>query len=220
MDKLPQTIQDAVIVTRALNIRYLWIDALCIIQDSDDDKIRELAKMASIYTASYLTISAAVAETCQSGFLHIRQETNRLKYPQFRLPYQCPEEEEYGAITIEEEIPYRPFLEPINARAWTLQERLLSSRVLIYGTWHMRWECQSAKIHAGGAQERAEYSDGAKRLHHAFFSENLAEIGFNKRDLDWDWEEIVIDYSRRQLTVETDKLLAIAAIAERFRYIT
>ncbi|WAO94579.1 HET domain-containing protein [Fusarium falciforme] len=66
---LPQTFQDAVEVARELKLRYLWIDALCIIQDEDDheDWKRECGNMASIYRNSYLTIAAAWATSANGG---------------------------------------------------------------------------------------------------------------------------------------------------------
>jgi hypothetical protein len=58
---LPKTIRDAITLTRRLNVRYLWVDALCIIQDSSEYWERELGKMAEIYGGSLLTIAAASA---------------------------------------------------------------------------------------------------------------------------------------------------------------
>jgi hypothetical protein len=65
---LPQTIQDAVTVTRRLGIQYLWVDSLCIIQDSDDDKAHEIGRMSQIYSNAYVTISASSSAKCTTGF--------------------------------------------------------------------------------------------------------------------------------------------------------
>lgn len=59
--ELPRTFQDAVQITRALGLRYLWIDSLCIIQDDKDDWQFESAKMAEIYLGSCLTIAATAS---------------------------------------------------------------------------------------------------------------------------------------------------------------
>ncbi|KAF1967828.1 hypothetical protein BU23DRAFT_437355, partial [Bimuria novae-zelandiae CBS 107.79] len=69
---LPQTLQDAVIFTRRLGLSYLWIDSLCILQDSVQDKHREIAGMASIYQDALVTIAATSASTCIEGFLSDR----------------------------------------------------------------------------------------------------------------------------------------------------
>jgi hypothetical protein len=67
---LPPTLRDAVLVTRALGIRYLWVDSLCIIQGDLRDWERESGKMANIYRNSFLTICAVQGQSCLSGFLH------------------------------------------------------------------------------------------------------------------------------------------------------
>ncbi|KAH8586049.1 heterokaryon incompatibility, partial [Bisporella sp. PMI_857] len=56
---LPQTFQDAIEVTRKLDIRFLWIDALCILQDDSDDKLKEIWNMGEIYRDSFVTIAAS-----------------------------------------------------------------------------------------------------------------------------------------------------------------
>ena len=66
---LPRTIRDAIVATRRLNIRYLWVDALCIIQDDEDDWRHESVQMCDVYQCSYLTIAADRAVACQDGFL-------------------------------------------------------------------------------------------------------------------------------------------------------
>jgi hypothetical protein len=69
LSKLPQTIHDAVTVTRRLNIRYLWVDALCIIQDSPVDKAVEISAMGGFYKNAILTIAVTCAVGVQDGFL-------------------------------------------------------------------------------------------------------------------------------------------------------
>ncbi|KAL9118761.1 MAG: hypothetical protein Q9187_004690 [Circinaria calcarea] len=66
---LPKTISDAVEVCRKVGIRYLWIDAFCIIQDDSSDKSNEIAKMGSIYKNSTVVIVVASAEKVTDGFL-------------------------------------------------------------------------------------------------------------------------------------------------------
>lgn len=66
--KLSQTHLDAIRVTRELGIRYLWIDALCIIQDSAVDKMIDIPNMSTIYRNSTITIAASEAKSAHSGF--------------------------------------------------------------------------------------------------------------------------------------------------------
>jgi len=77
-EELPRTFQDAVIMTRALGIRYLWIDSLCIIQDDKDDWRRESAKMCTIYRDSYLTLAASKNKGTDGGLFSLAEENDRL----------------------------------------------------------------------------------------------------------------------------------------------
>lgn len=67
IDDLPTTFSDAVEVARRLKIRHLWIDALCIIQDSEEDWQIEARKMTDVYSNSVLNIAASAAEDCEGG---------------------------------------------------------------------------------------------------------------------------------------------------------
>jgi len=66
-----KTIRDAITVTRDLGIRFLWVDALCIIQDSRKGKDwhREASKMRDVYSNAFVTISAETAMDARQGFL-------------------------------------------------------------------------------------------------------------------------------------------------------
>ncbi|KAK3955246.1 heterokaryon incompatibility protein-domain-containing protein, partial [Pseudoneurospora amorphoporcata] len=57
IEELPPIIADAVTVTLSLGIRHLWVDALCILQDSDEDKAREIGFMGKIYSAATVTLA-------------------------------------------------------------------------------------------------------------------------------------------------------------------
>ncbi len=117
---LPQKIQYAIIVTRKLGFKYLWIDAFCIIQDSSEDKAREIAKMAKIYNYSIVTIAAASASKVSDGFLRL--------YPKLqegtKAPFSCPDGS-VGEVEILKRQEVDESTEPLNLRAWTFQERLL-----------------------------------------------------------------------------------------------
>lgn len=66
---LAKNFQDAILITRFLGIRYLWIDALCILQDSVSDWEQESARMGQYYKYSWITIAAGMSEDGESGFL-------------------------------------------------------------------------------------------------------------------------------------------------------
>jgi hypothetical protein len=73
VNALPPTFRDAIATTRAMNIRYLWIDSLCIIQNSLADWTRESSKMWDVYRNSHLTIVAAGSASDAQGFLGPRR---------------------------------------------------------------------------------------------------------------------------------------------------
>ena len=82
LDGLPQTFQDAVKICRRLDVKYLWIDSLCIIQDDRRDWDIEASKMGSVYSNSYLTISALNSRDDSEGcFPSVRQEPEGKEYP-------------------------------------------------------------------------------------------------------------------------------------------
>ena len=70
---LPRMFQDAITATRLLGLRYLWIDSLCILQDSKTDWEEQCAEMCRIYRDSYVTIAGPAASSCDHGFLHLRE---------------------------------------------------------------------------------------------------------------------------------------------------
>ena len=167
--KLPKTLQDAIHTARQLNIPYLWIDSLCIVQDSAEDIAAEITKMPQIYKQAILTINAAAATDCDDGFLHPREEVMARIDASFRLLYPLSENE--GTETLE--ILSQPDLdmgiiyicedrycgykvkkfgeEPASKRAWTLQETWLSPRMLIYGSGPLQWQCLTAAHSLGGS---------------------------------------------------------------------
>jgi hypothetical protein len=73
LEEMPQNFRDAIKITRELGMRYLWIDALCIIQDCADDWKTEAAKMASIYAGAPVMISALEADSSTVGILKLER---------------------------------------------------------------------------------------------------------------------------------------------------
>lgn len=83
--ELPKTVADAITVTRGLKYQYLWVDSLCILQDSKDDWEDESVKMRQIYSNSICTICARSAETADEGFLQSRNPLDSLVVLRGRL---------------------------------------------------------------------------------------------------------------------------------------
>lgn len=96
LSTLPQTIQDAVFCAHKLGLKYLWVDSLCIIQDSTTDREREIAHMAQIYMNAFVTISAARAKGCHEGFLETKGRATDydLRKQSFKIDIATPKNPE------------------------------------------------------------------------------------------------------------------------------
>jgi Heterokaryon incompatibility protein (HET) len=219
VSKIPETFENAICVARLLNIQYLWIDALCIIQDSDVDKAVEMATMDQVYHNATVTIAAANVEGCSDSFL--RKWLPRSYPDQFQLAtidFPCPNGKT-GNILVEHGRGYSPKEEPLSKRGWALQERLLSPRVLTFGMHQMWWHCQTALHSEGGA-----YSDdfvglgqNMDRLGYDFFQQKgKSPRSTGSNELYEYWRYLVSNYSELHLTVRTDTLPALSGIATRF----
>ena len=86
LDNFPPTLQNAIQVTKRLGSSCLWIDALCIIQDSTEDKAIEINKMGSIYRNATLTIFAANASSVNEGDSHNFENQTKVSCCRFRFP--------------------------------------------------------------------------------------------------------------------------------------
>lgn len=139
--QLPRTLQDAITICRNLKVPFLWVDALCIIQDDDRDRSQQIAQMPQIYRNGYITIAAASASDASKGFLHKRYSPN-LETLAFTLPYVCPNSER-GDITIFS-LDRDSDSNPLDTRAWTLQDHLLSPRMLEFSENQVRWLCRGS----------------------------------------------------------------------------
>jgi hypothetical protein len=133
LSDLPQTIQDAIHVTRHLGIRYLWIDALCIIQDSPEDWRKEVATMSQVYRNSLVTIGALGATNSEEGLFSQRD-------PLVRHPCWMLKKAEGTNLYFSPMQPFGFDDAPLHDRGWVMQERILSPRTLNFGSYII-WEC-------------------------------------------------------------------------------
>lgn len=212
--ELPQNFQDAVKVTRHLGIRYLWIDSLCICQDSVDDWVRESASMTDVYSRAHVVIAADSASNTAVGFLK-RPERRHIPITLSTADGGALTAMAYGVrpqLTNEPETWVLLPWEPLSTRGWTLQERLLPHRVLHYGTSQMMFECNCHFISEDGYSAPGRWSSlypGPAADRELFRIRGTD--GYEQA-----WRRIVGEYSSRNLTVRSDKLPAIAGLAQSF----
>jgi hypothetical protein len=127
--ELPATLQDAVKVTLGLGYNYLWVDSLCIIQDDEADKTREIATMPSIYNNAVVTNAAMTASSASKGFLHLR----KTKRPIIRtVALRDALGQTLTLSMVEVDRSEYTETSPLDTRAWAMQEALLSARILSY----------------------------------------------------------------------------------------
>jgi hypothetical protein len=214
ISSLPQTLQDAVTVTRKLGLRYLWVDSMCIIQDSDYDKAHEIGRMEMIYNHAYITISASSAIDCTQGFLQQRTFGGSYMCLPFQLGANITTEVALGPIWLPNSNPYVLGGEPIHDRAWTFQENFMSRRILIYGKYQIYWKCAVDWGKEGGNVSRGEYHQLVPG------SDNFSGLEASYHVLQCptavDWKAVVALYSSKELGDPEDKMPAISSIASFF----
>ncbi|KAI9648625.1 hypothetical protein NHQ30_003263 [Ciborinia camelliae] len=202
IDRLPLGFRDAINLTRRLGILYIWIDSLCIIQDSPLDWEEESSKMGSYYSSSWLNI--AIGLESHFGCFPNRDVSNkryimcRTKGGNSSALYFC-ELESFESIDNEHaSILYE--------RAWTFQEEMLSPRSVTFTKNRIFYHCDSCIVSERGIQ--------------TMFSNypHVKEAPLTKEDIyEGRWENMVESYFKRRLTKYEDRLPALSGIAHIYQ---
>ncbi|KAF4818407.1 hypothetical protein CGCSCA5_v005169 [Colletotrichum siamense] len=232
ISQLDATIRDAMITTYELGFEYLWIDALCIVQDDEEFKAKELQKMGDIYRNAAFTIVPSASADVREGFLKRRPSTLERTVPAKGRPQIVFEiEAEWNDERANETTPFSAILkaseiqgdkEPWYHRAWTLQEALFSRRRLQYHEKQTTWRCYCAG-------ERILEHDGWFSRSNEGSGHDLSEVLGHVTRMLWNrqnlphtsvvfgyWYSLVHEYSSRALTYFTDRLPAISSTAREF----
>ncbi|KAI0884128.1 HET-domain-containing protein [Annulohypoxylon maeteangense] len=205
LSSLPQNFKDAITVTRALGLRYLWIDALCIVQDSRSDWVREAGLMSAVYTGAAVVISALDSPASSAGFLKPDRLPLAVLGAEYAVQKVLPELNDY-LVTC-----------PLVSRGWCMQERLLASRLLHFGKEQVFWECRSL-FRAEDGRDFTGDSDGHVMAEFLRIRKRIGVAAARGERLDWDaWYQLLQEYTTRRFTVSTDKLPALAGAAGLFR---
>lgn len=214
---LSQTFRGAIELTRLLGCRYLWIDSLCILQDSKEDWLRESASMAEVYSQALLNLAATASKDGDGGlFTNTRSLATS--------PCIINDARGRGLYSIEPPNRFHGNVEnsPLGKRGWVLQERLLSPRVVHFASDQLYWECcfhtDAEFTHLG---TEAISSTKALPLHDDLHSNaSMHNVHLTQENLRYSrihesWTKLVTRYSRCELTVTSDKLAAISGLAQR-----
>lgn len=207
---MPKTFRDAVIVTRRLGLRFLWIDLLCILQGSKDDWTREASQMEEIYAQADFNIWADAGADSNTGLngsrLMIGTEIGAFEpgVPIYTRPFPGPVSPH--GVSHEPSGHYQQKPNVLDTRGWVLQERLLSPRIIHFAEHEIARECDTTI--------RCE-CDIRSRKPSARSFRNAIKDHANYVSYQNPWKDLVYSYSLLNLTVESDKLTAIAGLASR-----
>lgn len=231
LESLPKTIQDAVLSAKQLGLRFLWIDALCIIQDCKEDKLRELAKMHGVYKNSHATLIAARAHSVHDGFLK-HQERPKVD---LTIPYG-ESEGKCGTMLLREEVQLKNRLrgspDATERRGWCLQEGLLSHRCIVYSQYSLLWKCKTVQC---AENVPGSYFDNDQQLEIFLWIWRHVPLRMLDVSLDqisgqnvsqslskaWEFWFLTIElFTPRKLSEPMDKLFAVQGIATELHSIT
>ncbi|KAI3540283.1 HET domain-containing protein [Colletotrichum abscissum] len=222
LPEMPDTIRDAVVFARHMGIKYIWIDALCIIQDDAEDWAKEAALMFAVYRHATLTLVAAAGDTSHSGFLKRSSPGPSVLVPFESKKGQGRVSGTYVLSALNEhrtwdaDYPSHMHTRAWATRAWTYQEDLMSTRVLYFDNHTSYFRCQT--------ERRLEHSskvyDNVQSWHH-LLSPAPEDIPYNeakerRESLYERWKDLIIEYTRRKLTVPNDKFSALSGLARTF----
>jgi len=214
---LSATIRDAIQVCRKIGLRFLWVDALCIIQDDDNDKYDQIARMGSIYKNATLTIVAACAGTAAAGFLSSENAEAHCRLPFFVDDHTSGTVSLRGSEGAEVTLAWT---EPLFRRGWAFQELMLSRRMLIFDTKQIMTKSiySNSSNYMSVVTTHVEFEPESPDLPLTVFGID-EPMGWRSResylakDQDFRWPRMVQEYSGRDLTLWADRLPALAGIA-------
>jgi len=231
LSDFPPTLRDAILVTRALGVQYIWIDSLCIFQDDANDWAIEASRMGNVYRYATLTIAATSAESVNAGFLDKREQFFNCALTW--SPERGPQDEPQNILQ-----KYPIFARKVHRRAgeyftarsrwasrgWTFQEELLSPRLLQYTPGRMVWRCPKGVA----IEPDSDTSSGSPYLV-SDLKDIISESNNESQSVNYDiqslpidvtykaWYSLVSQYSSRYLTYDKDCLPAIAGFAKFFQ---
>ncbi|SCO22620.1 uncharacterized protein FFE2_15391 [Fusarium fujikuroi] len=218
-ESLPATFKDAVTVCRSMDVKYLWIDSLCILQSFADitpnelevtrqDFAQENSNMARTYQHSHFTISADLSDHMDSGFF------SRDPVDEYRKEVTTDSGNQAFWYIRKRINHYREDIPCLETRGWTLQEFLLPPRVLHFGKFDIAWRCKTRITCECGHIDRQESMQS--HWHRFHMTEEATKPPPNdwKGALKW-WEQVVHAYTSRQLTNPADKLPALSGLAQQ-----
>ncbi|TGO51831.1 hypothetical protein BOTNAR_0343g00120 [Botryotinia narcissicola] len=227
MADLPANFLHAILITRSLGLKYLWIDCLCIIQNSREDWDIESKQMGRVYHDAVVTLAAAAASKATDGMLHTFRSYDLTGGPAIKLKLS---RESTSGDTIDivhrdstrEDLRHLLYEGPLANRGWTLQEEVLCPRTLYYGHQQLHWQCLHQYSSGDGIHDYDKHRQRAlryERIKDRIFKQTHSPDqdphdpkDVNQILLEYHGE-MVADYCTRSLTYAADKFPAFSGIA-------
>jgi hypothetical protein len=214
--ELPNTYREAIAICIGLGLRYIWIDSLCIIQDSRDDWQREALTMKDVYQNSVLNIAAAAsAESTQPSFL--RRDVQKIRPLEVSTRWTSQETRKYyliNAAMYDDEVERAP----LRQRAWVVQEIWLAPRNLFLTKNQLWWECserEACESYPRGVPEAMLSAEWLEKQDKSFTNK---ETRWGKLSYVYNrWDSLVETYTSCKLTFPSDRIIAFAGILQQFQ---
>lgn len=205
---IPATLRDAISLVRDMGLHYVWIDALCIVQDDEEDWKIEAGKMAEIYASALFCISALCTTGSDSGLFG-----NTHRIPSTKKSWEFVSS-------------FESF--PLNSRGWTLQERYLSPRLLHIGLSEAWFECRESLVsltESTGLKCSTRIGAtgtfiGLDRFSRLLNDTCLGQLNSAESPIFSSWYDMVMNYCPRQLSKETDRLIALDGLRSLYQPFT
>jgi hypothetical protein len=218
-EHLPKTFQDVVVLARLLEIRYVWIDSLCIKQDNEEFKV-EGQYMHRTYRNSYLNLSAAASSSGQGGLFQSRHKKD-IEFFELKIPEWKDLGNESWYIFPRDLWKEHLLDQPLYARGWVFQERMLSPRILHFASKQIFWDCSTMSacetIPNGLPAPLDDLAATERHWRERLQLGNGLVVGSADPSPDDFWKRAVQNYTQCALTQSDDKLLAVWGVAKLLR---
>lgn len=216
-ERLPQLFRDFIMVARRFRVQYIWIDSLCIIQDSQKDWELEAPKMRYVYGSAICNVAASAASRSESSMFSRRTAMDvypglveiSSKLSSSRCHYIF--DKSYWDRSIQQG--------SLHDRGWVFQEILLAPRVIYFSNSQILWECLS-EHKCEGFPNGIPLHESLKSAQSLLLIQHVNETPL-KQTMSYDsiriWMNLVAKYSGCDFTRPEDKLWAFSGIAELFQ---
>jgi hypothetical protein len=203
---IPATIKDAMSLVKGIGERYLWVDALCIVQDDSSSQAVQLAQMGLVYSLASFVIIAAAGDDANAGLPGIRFGTRRAEQDMISIGGKT-------LVTVVDGLYYGGVgTSHWATRAWTMQEKVLAKRTLIFTEEQIYWRCVSATWLEETALENVSNPD--LNRHHAIAGPSDIDFSVAVREYYRCYEMLVVTYMQRQLSFKSDIINAFTGITQ------